>query len=432
VACVFVSVYQILLNTVDRVIQKKKWSTKRLMTIAGIAGVVVLVAGSIFFTSGKSKLNVDTERITVSEIKKGAFQEFIPVNGVVLPLTTIYLDAVEGGRVEEKYVEDGASLKKGDPIIRLSNTDLELSLANQETAVYAAQTQMQISHNNAQQNTITKLNQMADVDNAYKEAERIYNLDKKLLDQKAIGLQEYKAAENAYIYQLRRKKLTTQILKQDTTLIRQEDEQAREQYAHNKSTLLLMRKKVADLTVRSPIDGQLTSMDAEVGQNKNKGEHLGQIDAQGGFKVQVDVEEHYLSRIYNGLMGDFSFAGKTYKLTIKKVFTQVTSGRFKVDMQFVGEVPKGIRKGQTLQIRLALSDETTATLVPKGGFYQQTGGNWIFKVSEDGKTAFKTDIQIGRQNPDYYEVLQGLKPGDKVITSSYENYGDIQELVLKQ
>ncbi|MES2266002.1 MAG: efflux RND transporter periplasmic adaptor subunit [Bacteroidota bacterium] len=416
----------------DRVIQKQKWSTKRLMTIAGITGVVVLVAGSIFFTSGKSKLNVDTERITVSEIKKGAFQEFIPVNGVVLPLTTIYLDAVEGGRVEEKYVEDGASLKKGDPIIRLSNTDLELNLANQETAVYAAQTQMQISHNNAQQNTIAKLNQMADVDNAYKEAERVYTLDKKLLDQKAIGLQEFKAAENAYNYQLRRKRLTTQILKQDTTLIRQEDQQAREQYAHMASTLQLMRKKVADLTVRSPIDGQLTSMDAEVGQNKNKGEHLGQIDAQGGFKVQVDVEEHYLSRIYNGLMGDFSFAGKTYKLTIKKVFTQVTSGRFKVDMQFVGEVPKGIRKGQTLQIRLALSDETTATLVPKGGFYQQTGGNWIFKVSEDGKTAYKTDIQIGRQNPDYYEVLQGLKPGDKVITSSYENYGDIQELVLKK
>jgi HlyD family secretion protein len=421
-----------ILNTVDRVIQKKKWSTKRLMTIAGIAGVIILVSGSIFFTSGKSKLNVDTERITISEIKKGAFQEFIPVNGVVLPLTTIYLDAIEGGRVEEKYVEDGASLKKGDPIIRLSNTDLELSLANQETAVYAAQTQMQISHNNAQQNTITKLNQMADVDNAYKEAERIYTLDKKLLDQKAIGLQEFKAAENAYNYQLRRKRLTTQILKQDTTLIRQEDEQARDQYAHNKSTLLLMRKKVADLTVRSPIDGQLTSMDAEVGQNKNKGEHLGQIDAQGGFKVQVDVEEHYLSRVYAGLKGDFSFADKTYKLVIKKVYTQVTSGRFKVDMQFEGEVPKGIRKGQTLQIRLALSDETTALLLPKGGFYQTTGGNWIFKVSEDGKTAYKTDIQIGRYNTDNFELLKGLKPGDKVITSSYENYGDIQELVLKK
>jgi HlyD family secretion protein len=431
VACVFVSTSQILIYTVDRVIQKKKWSTKRLITIAGVAGVVVLIAGSVFFTSGKSKLNVDTERITISEVKKGAFQEFIPVNGVVLPLTTIYLDAIEGGRVEEKYVEDGANLTKGDPIIRLSNTDLELNLANQETAVYAAQTQMQISHNSATSSTINKLNQMADVESAYKEAERIYSLDKKLLDQKAIGLQEFKTAENNYQYQFKRKKLTTQILKQDTTLTKQEGQQAKEQYAHMASTLQLMRKKVADLTVRSPIDGQLTSMDAEVGQNKNKGEHLGQIDAQGGFKVQVDVEEHYLSRIYNGLKGDFTFAGKTYKLVIKKVFTQVTSGRFKVDMQFAGEVPKGIRKGQTLQIRLALSDETTSLLVPKGGFYQQTGGNWIFKVSEDGKTAYKTDIQLGRYNTDNYELLQGLKAGDKVITSSYENYGDNQELILK-
>lgn len=416
----------------DRVIQKKTWSTKRLITIAGVTGVVLLVAGSIFLTSGKSKLNVDTERITVSDIKKGAFQEFIPVNGVVLPLSTIFLDAIEGGRVEEKYVEDGAMLKKGDPILRLSNTDLELSLANQQTAVFNVLTQMQISRDQAQQNTISKLNSMADVDNALKEAERVYNLDKKLYDQKAIGLQEYQSALNLYTYQVRRKRLASQILKQDTVSTSAQVKQSAESYANMKGTLELMKKKVGDLIVRAPIDGQLTSMDAEIGQSKNKGEHLGQLDAQNGYKVQVDVEEHYLSRIYTGLMGDFTFADKTYKLTIKKVFTQVTNGRFKVDMQFVGEVPKGIRKGQTLQIRLALSDETTAVLVPKGGFYQQTGGNWIFKVSEDGKKAYKVDIQIGRQNPDYYEVVQGLKPGDKVITSSYENYGDIQELVLKK
>ena len=415
----------------DRIIEKKKWSTKRLMTIAGIAGVIILVGGSIMFTSGKNKLNVDTERITVSEIKKGAFQEFIPVNGVVMPITTIYLDAVEGGRVEQKYVEDGANLKKGDPILKLSNTDLELTLANQETSVYGAQTQMQISHNNAQQNTIGKLNQNADVDNAFRESERVYRLDKHLYEQKAIGMQEYQKAENDYNYQVRRKKLTAQIMKQDTALTRQQDSQAKEQYSQMKKTLELMRKKVSDLTVRAPIDGQLTSMDAEVGQNKNKGEHLGQIDVLSGFKVRVDIDEHYLSRIYTGLMGDFSFADKTYKLKINKVFTQVTNGRFQVDMVFLGVVPKGIRKGQTLQIRLALSDETQALLVPKGGFYQQTGGNWIFKLTEDGKTAYRVDIQLGRQNPDYYEIMQGLKPGDKVITSGYDTYTDYQELVLK-
>jgi HlyD family secretion protein len=193
-----------------------------------------------------------------------------------------------------------------------------------------------------------------------------------------------------------------------------------------------MEKKVGDLIVRAPVDGQLTSLDAEIGENKNKGQRLGQIDVLSGFKVRVNVDEHYLSRIFVGQTGDFAFANKNYKLKIKKVFTQVLNNTFQVDMEFVGEVPQGIRRGQTLQIVLALSDETTAILLPKGGFYQQTGGNSIFKVSEDGKTAYKVPITLGRQSIDYYEVLQGLNPGDKVITSSYENFGTVEELVLKK
>lgn len=416
----------------DRVIAKKKWSKKRILTIAGIAAVVLLIASSYYFTSGKSRLNVDTERITISEIKKGSFKEFIPVNGIVLPVTTIYLDAIEGGRVEEKYVEDGATMIKGRPILRLSNTDLELSLVNQETSVFNLLTQMQISRNAAQQNTVGKLTQLTDVDNALKEAERIYTLDKRLFEQKAIGSQEYKQAENSYNYQLQKKKLADKVLKQDSGSTRLEVSQARQSYERTQNALQVMRKKVGDLIVRAPVDGQLTSLDAEIGQSKNKGERLGQIDVLSGFKVRVDIDEHYISRIFNDLVGDFTLADKTYKLKIKKVFTQVTNGRFQVDMAFVNAVPSGIRRGQTLQIGLALSDETQAVLVPKGGFFQQTGGNWIFKVSENGNVAYKTDIQLGRQNPDYYEVLSGLKPGDKVVTSSYENYGTMQELVLKK
>lgn len=415
----------------DRIIEKKKWNSKRVLTIAGIAAVVLLVAGSIVFTSGKSKLNVDTERITISNVSKGSFQEIIPLNGIVLPITTIYLDAVEGGRVEKLFVEDGATMKQGQPILKLANTDLELNLANEETAVFNVLTQMQISHDNARQNTISKLNQMAEVESGLKEAERVYKLNKKLYDQKAIGLQEYQKSENDYNYALRRKRLTTQILNQDSTAMNQQTSQSKESYAHMKSTLELMRKKVGDLIVRAPVDGQLTSLDAEIGQSKQKGGRLGQIDVLSGFKVRVDVDEHYITRVFNGQMGEFTLGDKTYKLKIKKVFTQVSNGRFQVDMQFVGDMPKDIRRGQSLQIRLALSDETQAVLVPKGGFYQQTGGNWIFKLSEDGKTAYKIDIQLGRQNPDYYEVMQGLKSGDRVVTSSYENYGDMQELVLK-
>ncbi len=192
-----------------------------------------------------------------------------------------------------------------------------------------------------------------------------------------------------------------------------------------------MRQKVGDLIVRAPVDGQLTSLDAEIGQNKNKGERLGQIDVLSGFKVRVDVDEHYLSQVSTGLQGKFTFADKDYTLQIKKVYTQVTNGRFQVDMAFQGDVPKGIRRGQTLQILLALSDETQAVLFPKGGFYQQTGGNWVFKVTPDGKMACK-DIQLGRQNTDYYEVLGGLQPGDKVVTTSYENYDKMQELILNK
>lgn len=402
------------------------------MTLSLAALVLVLIAASIYFTSGKSKLNVDTERITISEVKKGPYKDAIPVNGVILPISSIYLDATEGGRVEEKYVEDGAMMKKGQPILKLSNTNLQLSLVNQETSVYNLLTQMQISQNAALQNTVNKLNQLTDVESLLTEAERLYKLNKHLLEQKAIGMQEFKMAENNYNYLLHKKQLTNQILQQDSISNKQQQEQAKQSYAGSQNALTVMRKKVGDLVVRAPIDGQLTSLDAEIGQSKREGERLGQIDVVSGFKVRVEVDEHYISRIFIGLMGDFSFAGKNYKLKITKVFTQVTSGHFQVDMQFVDEVPKGIRRGQTLQILLALSDETTAILLPKGGFYQQTGGNWIFKLNEAGTIAYRVDIQLNRQNTEYYEVAAGLKPGDKVITSSYENYGNMQELVLKK
>jgi HlyD family secretion protein len=418
---------------VDRVLPKKTWTARRLMTIGGISALVLLIAGSFYFASGKSKLNVNTDRITISEIKKGTFQESIPQNGTVLPLTTIYLVTTDGGRVEEKYVEDGAILKKGDPILRLSNTDLELNLSTQMTGVSSMLANMQLSKVTADQNTVNKLTQMADVQSSFVEAERVYNLDKRLYAQKVIGSQEFKQAENNYNYYKQKRDLQQMILKQDTISREQQQQQDKESYARAQNTLNILKTKVSGLVLRAPVDGQLTSLDAEVGQSKTPGYNLGQLDVLDGFKVRLlDVDEHYISRVFTGLTGLFTFADKTYKLKITKVYTQVTNGRFQVDMEFVGDVPKGIRKGQTLQITLALSDETTAILVPKGGFYQQTGGNWIFKLSDDGKTAYKVDIQLGRQNTDYYEVLSGLKPGDKVVTSSYENYGTMQELVLKK
>ncbi len=415
----------------DTVLKKKKWTLKKVTMIAGGVCICLLVIYS-YTTMGKSRAGVQKDRITISEITNDSFQEFIPVNGIVSPITTIYLDIAEGGRVEEKYAEDGAMLKKGDPILKLSNTDLELNLVNQQTNVYNLLTQMQISHNATQQNSITRLNQMAEVENAWREASRIYQLNKQLYEQKAIGSQEYEQSKINYEYQVKRKKLTEQIVKQDSSSTRQETEQTKQSYARTQEALRVMRQKVGDLVVRAPVDGQLTSLDAEFGQNKNKGERIGQIDVLSGFKIRADIDEHYISRIFTGLKGEFTMDGVTYKLKVKKVYTQISNGRFMVDMEFGDAICEDIHRGQTLQVRLALSDETKGILLPKGGFYQQTGGNWIFKLSEDGKTAYKVDIQLGRQNPEYYEVIQGLKPGDKVITSNYDNYLDKQELNLNE
>ena len=415
----------------DRIIKKKKWTPKKIGIIAGGVALVALIVYLIAGASGTSKLNVDAERMTIAEVKTATFREFIPVTGIVQPISTIFLDLQEGGRVEEIFVEDGAVLAEGQAILKLGNTDMELNIVNQETAVYNMLMQMQLAQINARQNTVNKQTMMVDMDNQLKETKRIFDLHTKLFDSKTIAEQDFLETKNRYEYTLEKRALALEILKQDSIATVQQMDQQRESYERAKNSLELMRRKFADLTVRAPVEGQLTSLDAEIGQSKSKSQRIGQIDVLSGFKVRVDVDEHYIARVYAGLEGQYKRGDSIYTLTIQKVYTQVTAGRFAVDMLFKGTVPDNIRRGQSLQIRIALSDETEALIIPRGGFYQQTGGNWIFKVTHDGNKAYRADIRIGRQNPDYYEVLDGLQPGDKVVTNSYENYGDVQELVIK-
>jgi len=417
---------------VDRVIKKSRFSKKRILTILGIVALVALIAGSIWFTSGPQALKTQTDRIEIKDVIEGPFQETIPENGTVLPKLSYFLDVLEGGRVEEKYVEDGTIMKKGDPILRLSNTNLELQLVTQQTNVYGLMTQMQISKTNARQQTINILTQMADIQSSLKEAQRIYELDKKLYAQKAIGLQDFKKDENNYNYYKNKEELQKKIMEQDSLSNVAKTKSDDQSAVGNQNALNIMQKKVGDLIVRSPVDGQLTSLNAEIGENVPAGTRIGQLDVMGAYKVQVEPDEFHLNRIFPGLKGRFTIGDSTFQLVVKKVYTQVVNARFKIDMEFVGKIPHDLRRGQTLQILLALSDERKAIMIPKGGFFQQTGGNWIFKVSPDGKKATRVDIQIGNQNQDYFEVLSGLKPGDKVITSSYETYGNIQELILSK
>jgi HlyD family secretion protein len=415
----------------DRVIEKKKWTTKRIMLLAGGFLFVLLIVFIIFSTFGKSRLNVEGERMTIAEVRRSNFREFIPVTGTIQPISTIYLDLQEGGRVEEIFIEDGAVMKQGQPILKLSNTDLELQLANNQTNVYNSLAQTQLAQVTARQNTVNKQNQMVDIEGQLIEAKRVYEMNKQLLAKNVLARQDFVESENRYNSWVEKHRLMTDILIQDSIASEQQLQQTNRSYQQAQSGLALMQRKFDDLTVRAPVDGQLTSLDAEIGQSKRSGERIGQIDVLSGFKVRVDVDEHYISRIYAGLEGQYRIADTTYTLAIRKVYTQVTGGRFAVDMMFEGKAPETIRRGQTLQIRIALGDETEALLIPRGGFYQQTGGNWIFKVSKDGGKAYRVPIRIGRQNPDSYEVLEGLEPGERVVVNSYENYGDIQELRIK-
>jgi HlyD family secretion protein len=405
------------------------------MTIGGILALVLLIFSAFYFTRGGNKLNVDLDRITISEIKKDKFQESIPQNGTVMPLLTEYVNTVDGGRVSEIYVKDGDILKRNQPILKLINTDVEMSMANTATNVSTTLANMQLAEINAQENSVLKLNALADDQQQYLEAKRVFDVDTVLYARHVIGLQEYTTAVNNYHVYRQKLELQKLILHEDTLSRAQQEQQDKESYSRAKETLKVMQQKVDQLIVIAPISGQLTSLDAEIGQTKTSGYPLAQMDSLGGFKVRLtDVDEHYVSRVFPGQTGTFTLQSDTitYVLKITQVFSAITNGRFMVDMHFVGKVPQGLRKGQTLQVTLALSDERTAILVPKGGFYQQTGGNWIFKVSDDGKSAYRVDISLGQTNPDYYEVLSGLKPGDKVITSSYENYTNMQTLVLKK
>ena len=414
----------------DVQLTKKRFTLKRgLLAVAGLAIVCLIILALVSGTEGSS-LSVEKERLTISTIANGNFQENIAVSGVVLPVKTIYLDAVEGGRVEEKFVDDGDTLKKGQPIMRLSNTDLELSLVNQETSVYNLLTQIQISQNAARQNTINKRNQLTDIENNLLEARRKFKLNQQLYDEGVISKQDYLESKNSFDYNTEKLSLAEQVLKQDSSAVSQENRQAKESYQRSREALTLMQRKVEDLVVRAPIDGQITALDAEIGQSISKGERLGQLDIITGYKIQASIDEHYVSRIFAGQQGTFSIGSKQYTLEIYKVYSQVENGRFQVDMHFTEDIPTTIRRGQSLQVKLSLSQEKEALLVTKGSFYQETGGNWIFKLSEDGQTAYRAQIKLGAQNLQYYEVLEGLQPGDKVITSSYNNLKTANQLNL--
>lgn len=415
----------------DRKIEKKKWPPKRIITYAGTA-VFILFIGYIFlFQMGTSSLNVKTGRITISPVSRGPFQEFIPVMGNVLPVNTYYLTAAEGGRVEEIYAEAGSIVKKGDEILKLANTNLLLDIMWREAELFQQSNNLRNTRLAMEQYQLQLRENLADIENQLQQQRRRYERYNKLFDERLISRHEYELAKDEYDYLVKRRDLALESQKKELEFRRSQVRALEESLERMQVNLGVVKEKQANLTVQAPVTGHLTSLYAEIGQSKSSGERLGQIDILDGFKVRAGIDEHYISRVEKGRTGTFDFAGDAYQLVVDKIYPEVVEGRFEVDMQFTDKTPQGITRGQTLHIRLELGSVSEALLLPRGGFFQSTGGNWAYVLNESENTAEKRDIKIGRQNPEVFEVLEGLKPGEKVITSSYESFRNIDRLVLK-
>jgi len=413
----------------DRVIAKKTWTPRRIAMGVGALLFVALIGYGLWTTTGGTKLRVQQERLTISPATTGEFQEFISVIGTLEPVRTVFLDAAEGGRVEQIFVEEGAVMEAGEPILQLINNNLQLDLLNREAQFYETMNYLREARLAMEQNTLNLRQQLLDINYQITRLERQHARNEELFTKDLISDEEYEQVKDELEYQARSRELTLVSHKQDSLMRRVQVEQLEASVTRMQRNLEVVRQNLENLIVKAPIAGQLTSLNAEIGESISNGQRLGQVDRLDGFKVNVPVDEHYLPRVNMGQDGRFSLSDQEYGLEIQKVYPEVQGGLFEVDMFFTEESPDGIRRGQTLRIRLELGDLSEALLIPKGGFFNTTGGNWVYVV--EGDQAVRRPIRLGRQNPQFFEVLEGLEVGDQVITSSYDTYGDAEILILQ-
>jgi HlyD family secretion protein len=417
--------------SMDRIIEKKKWTLKRVISITLIGIFVLFLVYLLFLRDKQSRLYIKKSQISIAEVLQDRFQEFIPVDGVVLPRITVYIDAVQGGVVEKKYVEDGAVLKEGDPILKLKNANMELSYMDQETRMYDAINNLQNTKISLEQNKFYRQQEIIRLNYEKEKAMKDFERKKQLYQEKVISDKEFEDAKRDFDYTIRQKNIALRLQRLDSISATNQTRQINSSIRRMESNLKLLNENLQNMTIRAPAEGRLSSFSAEIGETKNAGVRLGQIDVPEGFKLRANIDERYISRVNLGQEAEFDFSGKSYLLFVSKIYTDVTNGSFQVDLLFDGDEPEGIKRGQTLQLRLKFSGATDAVIVKRGGFFQETGGNWIYVLDESGEFAYKRDISIGRQNTGFYEVLDGLNPGEKVIVSSYETFGSKDKLIFK-
>jgi len=416
----------------DRKIEKKKWPPRKIAAIAGGAVFLLVVLYLFLFQFNQSTLNVELERITVSTVTKGPFLEFIPQQGTVMPILRYSLETTEGGRVEKRFLEAGTMVKVGDPIVQLVNTNLLLDIMWREADFVQQSNALRQTRLNMEQYKQSLLQNMNQVENELAKQKTTYERYKTLHDNKLVSDLEFERIRLDYEYQGRNRDIVAESQKKELEYRGEQLQALEDQLKRMETNLTTSKGKLDDLIIRAPIAGQLTLLEAEIGAFKSPGSNIGQIDVLDAYSVRAQIDEHYITRVEAGQKGDFDLAGKTYDLKVRRVFPAVQNNRFEVDFDFVGQAPPDLRRGQTLNIRLQLGDLTEALLLPRGGFWDKTGGNWVYKLDASGKTATKHPVRLGRYNPEFYEILEGLVPGDKVITSPYESFGDMDRLVLKK
>ena len=414
----------------DRQIEKKSFLRRYAWYIAAAAALAALLVWIVLGTTANT-MTIDAADITISDVTRGKFDDYVRLNGQVLPIQVVQISPEEGGIVREKVVEEGTRVRKGDVILRLSNSNLDLQILNAEAELAEKQNLLRNTQVAMQQDCLNNRTEQATLDTDCDRKRRAYEQNARLYKERLISKEVYLQSREDYNLALRKQSLISQRLKQDSLYRHVQMAQMEDNLDNMRRNVLLVRDRKNKLEVRSAIDGELGLLDVELGQNIAAGQNIGQINDLSDFKVQAQIDEHYIDRVRPGLSASFSRDGKTYLLRVRKVYPEVRNGTFRTDFVFVGERPAQMRSGQTFYVELALGKSQQATLIPRGTFFQTTGGNWIFVLDKSGRKAYRRNISIARQNPQYYEVTDGLEPGERVITSGYEAFKDNEVLVIK-
>ena len=414
----------------DRQIEKKSFLRRYAWYVAAAAALAALLVWIVLGTTA-STMTIDATDITISDVTRGKFDDYVRLNGQVLPIQVVQISPEEGGIVREKVVEEGTRVRKGDVILRLSNSNLDLQILNAEAELAEKQNLLRNTQVAMQQDRLNNRTEQATLDTDCDRKRRAYEQNARLYKERLISKEVYLQSREDYKLARRKQSLISQRLKQDSLYRHVQMAQMEDNLDNMRKNVLLVRDRKNKLLVRSAIDGELGLLDVELGQNIAAGQNIGQINDLSDFKVQAQIDEHYIDRVRPGLSASFSRGGKIYRLRVRKVYPEVRNGTFRTDFVFVGERPAQMRSGQTFYVELALGKSQQATLIPRGTFFQTTGGNWIFVLDKSGRKAYRRNISIARQNPQYYEVTDGLEPGERVITSGYEAFKDNEVLVIK-